>query len=250
MKKLIVSGCSFTFEKWNWPTFVAKHFKLGDGDLINVGMGSQGNGLIAKKLIHQVSQQLKHHKPEELMVGVMWSGVDRFEFHSEERYNSGNWGNNQGAKNVYNPTRIADDYNWYIINPGWSEMPDSHPLMEAYYQYFHSDIGAMIKTLESILLVQWFLKENKVPYFMTTYMDIFNKYETNIMDSPDIKYLYELIDFKRFIPVKGCFDFVFEHFPEGIPDGKNAWYGRHPLESGHKFFADNAVVPFLDRKLI
>ena len=48
MKKVIVSGCSFTFEDWNWPKYLIKHLNVPTRDLINVGMASQGNGLISK----------------------------------------------------------------------------------------------------------------------------------------------------------------------------------------------------------
>ena len=50
MKKvLIASGCSFTFENWNWPGHLSGNLGL---EIINVGMGSQGNGLISRKLIY------------------------------------------------------------------------------------------------------------------------------------------------------------------------------------------------------
>jgi hypothetical protein len=73
-KKLIASGCSFTFEPWSWPTPTSQLLNM---DLINVGMGSQGNGLISKKIIYTVDKELKKTKPEDILVGIMWSGIDR-----------------------------------------------------------------------------------------------------------------------------------------------------------------------------
>ena len=42
-------------------------------------MGSQGNGMIARKAIWAVHEQLKTTPPEQLLVGIMWSGPSRSE---------------------------------------------------------------------------------------------------------------------------------------------------------------------------
>jgi len=45
-------------------------------------MGSIGNGLIAKQIIYQTTQLLKINKPEDILVGIMWSGIDRHEIYT------------------------------------------------------------------------------------------------------------------------------------------------------------------------
>jgi len=245
MKKVVVSGCSFTFEDWNWPTFLVNHLNVPTKDLINVGMASQGNGLISKKLIYAVNKVLENTNPEDILVGIMWSGVDRIDFHSENNYSSKDWGNNGHVDNIHNPTNVAVDKKWYFINPGWDTLENPHPLMDSYYRYFHSNIGMLVNTIQSILLVQWFLKEKGVKYFMTTYMDIFGKYPKEVMESEEIKYLYQLIDFDNFINVDGCYEFVSQNYPSGMPpEEKDA---IHPLKSGHEFFVDNAVIPHINK---
>jgi len=243
MKKLVVSGCSFTFEKWNWPAYVAQYLGLDLDSITNVGMGSQGNGLIAKKAIYAVTEELKHFSSEELLVGIMWSGPDRFAFYSEDVYRSKNWGNNAMVSNIENPTRIGTDSHqkWYILNPGWDGLPGGPEVGYYYYRYFHSNIGARIATLESILLTQWFLQDKGVKYFMTSYMDIFQKHDPNLWSYPDLKYLYDLVDFSKFLPTIGCYEYLKENFPEGVPTGD----GFHPFESGHKYFTNHCIVPFL-----
>lgn len=245
MKKLVVSGCSFTFEDWNWPRFLGECYGLSLKDIVNVGMGSQGNGLISKKLIYAVTKELETQNPKDLMVGIMWSGVDRVDFHSENNYNSGNWGNNGHISNISNPTNVAEEKKWYVLNPGWGLNKDSHPLMDNYYEHYHSNVGAMVNTIQCILITQWFLKEKKVPYFMTTYMDIFNMYDKEFLNNPEIKYLYDLIDFSKFLPIRGCFEYIKTNFPEGMPECNNEYDGHHPLENGHKFFSENAIAPFI-----
>ena len=54
--------------------------EINDYNLLNVAMPCQGNHIIAQKVIYNVNQQLKTKKSEEIIVGVMWSGVDRHNF--------------------------------------------------------------------------------------------------------------------------------------------------------------------------
>ena len=102
-KTILVSGCSFTFEPWCWPTFTTNELET---NLINVGLASQGNSLISKKLIYNTDKFLKSNSNEDLVVGVMWSGIDRHDFHIDEEIKLANidgW--------LENPTKIIDDKN-------------------------------------------------------------------------------------------------------------------------------------------
>jgi hypothetical protein len=103
----------------------------------------------------------------------------------------------------------------------------------------------LINTIHSILLVQWYLKEKGIKYFMTTFMDIFNRYPKNILESEDVSYLLELIDFNNFLNVDGCYEHVSKNFPSGMPNSENP--GIHPLESGHKYFTDTVIIPHLNK---
>lgn len=241
MKRLVVSGCSFTFENWNWPTYTAQSLST---ELTNVGMGSQGNGIIARKLIFALKQLLKTENPENIIVGVMWSGVDRHdEYISVKGHhtapNMSKWRNVNGF--MENPTSItAHDYrkNWVIMNPHWEDEYST-----TWYRTFHSYVGSWVKTLESILLVQYFCKEKGIEYFMTTYMDIFKDFDKNDLD---LSYLYEEIDFEKFIPISGCYEWVKQNCgKEGLPEG----YGIHPTPYGHQKFNEDVIIPFLRDKI-
>lgn len=233
-KTFIASGCSFTFEPWNWPTFVAQEF---DMHLINVGMASQGNGLIAKKAIYKVQELLNQgYKNENIIVGIMWSGIDRYEIYDEKSKplnNTDGW--------IENPTSItgnADDRNWVILNYGWKT-----DKARQWYGNLHSHIGAVIHTFEQILLTQWFLERNNINYFMTTFMDIFGKIPKDTMLNPDVKYLFDMIDFTKFLPVDGENEWLIEHYPVvGVPIKD----GIHPYEFGHKMFAKEVISPIVN----
>jgi hypothetical protein len=240
-KILIASGCSFTFESWNWPTFVANEM---DYDLLNVAMASIGNGLISKKIIYNVEKLLKYKSSKDIIVGIMWSGIDRYEFYtnnSKKTPNIDGW--------VENPTNIVDDEkNWLIVNHHWQTFHSKN-----WYSNFHTDIGASIETIKDILLTQWYLERNRVKYFMSTYLDIFNKQFTQeIIENPDVQYLYKMIDFTKFLPINGCYEWVEENHEEyGInkPD-LNGFIDTHPTKFGHEKFSQEVVIPFIKNNLL
>lgn len=244
MKKkiLIVGGCSFTFEDWNWPGHLSR---ILNRSLVNDGMASQGNGLISRKLIYSLTEALKEHTPEEIMVGIMWSGVDRHEFYDTKNESAIYW----GWKNVENldsrlknPTEVVPGYKtWYILNHHWDNKESIN-----FYGNFHNPISSMIYALEYILITQMFLKKNNIYYFMSTYMDIFSNDE--LMNHPEIKYLFNLIDFSKFLPVKGCHEWVKDNYANsgGFNDpDENNYIGIHPTSYGHEMFTKNVILPFL-----
>lgn len=239
-KIFLASGCSFTFEPWNWPSFVSEKMNY---NLINVGMASQGNGLIGKKIIYNVDKLLKKYNSEDIIVGVMWSGIDRNDFHTDD---SSRMSNVNGW--IENPTHIVDGHkNWEITNYMWETKKS-----KLWYEYFHTHVGSIIQTIQNILMVQWYLEKNNVKYFMTTYMNIFgDPHIKHLITTPEVEYLYKMIDFNRFIPIKGCYEWVKENYnEEGMPGvDKYGNHGIHPTEFGHIKFANEVVVPFVKENI-
>jgi len=236
MKKLIVGGCSFTFEDWCWPTHLANSLEV---ELVNLGMGSQGNDLIKKTIIAQVEEELKAHQPQDLLVGIMWTGVDRWSYRSDNTQADTNWGYTTIANKINNPRSIVSGTNthWFFMNSHWDNIQST-----LYYKNFHSHIGSMIETLEDVMFTQLYLKSKNIKYFMTTYMDIFgNKTNIDLKNNLETAYLYDNIDFSKFLPIKGCYEYIVDNYPEGMPkDG-----GDHPIESGYNFFTKKVILPFL-----
>jgi len=110
-KVLVTAGCSFSEcvnydvnhleENKTWPIFLRENLQA---EHHSAAMGSQGNGLISRRTQYRVHELLKTHAPEDILVGVMWSGRDRFEFFFEQPIefttNIDGW--------IENPTRVAD----------------------------------------------------------------------------------------------------------------------------------------------
>lgn len=252
-KTLIAGGCSFTGESWNWPGPVSKEKGL---ELVNVGLGSIGNDLISRRVIHAVSEQLLTKTPEELLVGVMWSGPDRKVIYTGDtspRFNLNGW--------MENPTwSIPGHSNWLILNPHW----ETKEAID-WYGTFHDPVWAMVETLEHVLRVQWYLTSLGIDYFMTTYLDIFAlgeeieshlngrippyrvQYTKPIMENENVKALYRLVDFSKFLPVTGCFEWLrINHGENSFDDTHKREAVIHPNTLGHKIFANEVIIPFID----
>lgn len=239
MKTLITSGCSFSYPEnfseflITWPRHL--HNLLPEYNAIYHGMGSQGNGLISRRVIYEVNSQLSQGvRPEDMLVGIMWSGTDRHDIYNpsiatelRKQKHIENW--------VHNPIGFIPDIlgNWVILSPAWHFEENTE-----YYRHIHSIIGGTVTTLEHILRVQWFLKSHKIKYFMTTFTDeVFNS--DNIKDA-ECKYLYDQIDFTSFLPVSSEHTWINQ---SSLPF-KTAGY-NHPDSEQHKLFTDSVIYPWL-----
>jgi hypothetical protein len=236
LKHLIASGCSFTFEPWNWPTFVAQDLNL---ELTNVGMASTGNGLISRKVIIQVEELLKTLDPSEILVGVMWSGPDRI--HKFKDPNSSpipvvsDW--------IENPTNLWPDGEkvWEIGNGAWDTEFD-----QAFLKYIHTNEDVYMNTIDNILLVQNYLKSKNIKYFMSTFVNIFKHIE---FLHKDVKNYFEFVDLSTFADTKGCWEWCKFHENKEQYIGRenfNLEYG-HPYEAGHEAYAKEVLLPFIKR---
>jgi hypothetical protein len=205
-------------------------------------MGSQGNGLISRGIIYNVTQALKTHQPKDILVGVMWSGSDRHDFRCTDPNLLGFV--TKRIKNGWmkNPTGFVKDAdpNWVILNKGWD-----NPEAEAYYRTFHDNIGSSIYSIEHVLRTQWFLQSRGVPYFFSDYIDN-NLVAVENLQHDEVKYLYEQIDRGQYLPVTSEYNWVRNNskllhlWPtEAL---KGPW---HPKTEHHKEFTDQVIMPWL-----
>ena len=246
MKKythLIAGGCSFTttegINNKNWPLYAAKQLEC---DLYNTAATSQGNGLIAARLIHGIHDLLLQGvSPESMLVGIVWSGVDRMEFfhahagppianesfirrflHSDER------------GDCY--PSIADEHGYWEIANAFFDTPRS----TLWYENFHNDVGSVIRTYEKIHWVQCFLENHNIDYFMSTYTNYV--LEHGFDDNEYVKWIRDSINYDKFLPDRS----LHETFN---PDAEGHMYGvmDHPDPQQSENFALNHVVPFVER---
>ena len=235
MKQLITGGCSFSEcigHPGTWPRHLAD--ALPGYQHTSTAIGSQGNGLISRRVIYQVTETLKHTAAQDILVGIMWSGPDRHDFYINsvpEMFESDGW--------MENPTKFIKDSPgaWAIMNNGWK----MHHA-KIYFTEFHTQVGSLIYTFEHILRTQWFLKQHGIKYFMTTYTrEVIPDY---VKTWADIKHLCNEVNFSNFLPVIGeyewCRDYSGLEFP--MPNDK------HPSVEQHREFTQQIILPFLKEK--
>ena len=234
VKVLITSGCSFSDTAWDktWPVHLAKFFP--EVEKKELGLGSSGNGLISRKVIYEVSCALQKYKPEEILVGVMWSNRDRSEFYTRDKLDHENTDGWRQNPNSFIP---GTNKSWNLIHWGWK-----NHYSKLYYTNFHDNIGSLIYTYEHILRTQWFLKVYNIPHFMSNITEeLFNN---GITQEPDVKHLHDLIDKQNFLPVQGEHEWARDF--SGLPFASDDSF--HPSSAQHKLFVDNVIIPFLEEK--
>ena len=249
-KLLLTGGCSFS-ECINshidtWPRHLYRSLEsLGYSEHRSSAMGSQGNGLISRGIIYDVTQALKTHRPEDILVGVMWSGSDRHDFRCTDPNLLGFVTKQIKNGCMKNPTSFVKDAtpNWVILNKGWDG-----PEAKTHYRMFHDDIGSSIYSIEHVLRTQWFLQSRGVPYFFSDYIDN-NLVAVENLQHDEVKYLYEQIDRGQYLPVTSEYNWVRNNskllhlWPtEAL---KGPW---HPKTEHHKEFTDQVIMPWLQLK--
>lgn len=229
---LITGGCSFSetltsFVK-TWPYWLENLTNL---NLVSTGMGSQGNGMISRKVIHAVHEQLKQTCADDILVGIMWSGPSRHEQYNSEKIdfkrNIDGW--------EENPSSYVDQDQggWIIYNNHWKITQAQN-----FYKYMYDPIYSQVLTLEHIIRVQNYLKLHNIKYFMSTY----TKEVLRIKENPNLDHLYEQIDFDYFLPCVGELEWCIEN-----TSGPFAPDGQHPSDDQHRQFTDELIIPWIEQ---
>lgn len=237
MKILITSGCSFSDPKsiypMTWPNQLSEF--LGDEyESIHTGRSSQGNGLISRKLIYTVQKALENNtNPNDILVGIMWSGPNRYDFHNDsDVYKE----IKPELPTIENPTGFVDDKkNWIIFNHHWNTVN-----CQTYYKNFTDPVFCQLTTIEHILRTQWFLERNNIKYFMSMHMDTVLSKE--LITHPEISYLYKQINFNTFLPIDSQLEWCTKYSNLDLPDN------MHPSTEQNKKFTDDVIIPFLKEK--
>jgi len=240
-KILVAAGCSFTqfhldsIEE-NWPVSLGKELNY---HTFYEGAGAAGNDFICRRLIHRLINCLKEYNPEDILVGVMWSGVTRKSVILQNTGYSFKFFN--GNAHFQNPNNIAEECNHYFLHPYWDD-----ELSTAYYKHFFDELGSYVYTIENILKAQWFLKLNKIKYFFTTHHESsfdgsnFKQYH----DNPEVKYLLDEIDFSNFLPISNMDDWNRNEsgftYHDRNPD--------HPTPEMSRKFTETIILPHLKSK--
>lgn len=240
IKCLITAGCSYSQypnTDTTWPFHLNEW--LQPEKVVYSGQGAAGNGIIRRHVVYNVIESLKTYKPEEILVGIVWSEHSRKEVYSKT--------NIPNAKNIFygnqnycTPVRIVDKNNYYLINPWWDD-----EFTINYKRFLYRKENTVLETIEHILAVQDFLKNLGIKYFMSKYdYDCMDEYPFNnqiIKGDKDLEFFYSLIDQSTWLPIENLY--AWSKFESGFDFARPP--DPHPSTEQQKAFTDRVIVPFL-----
>lgn len=264
---LITSGCSFTEVSptyKTWPYWLTK--KRPEWTHYNEATGGSGNDLISRRTIYRIQKLLQDGiTPENITVLMMWSGIRRNELYIDRKLAHALLTPLNYKKELLFTTFMDDavqEKEW-LYNSAWDFKADDVSAADFVLQI---EFG-IIRSLEHILRVQWFLEKHNIKCCMMTYMDIFSAgmfdpikkqpiplIKTRLTKDrvPEAKFLWDMIDFDKFLFLKtkfskysGLLEYCLENeggwqYPEMVKD-------CHPHESMHQLFVDQVLLPRIEK---
>ena len=249
-KIFVTSGIALNNVKNNWQSVCKENLNC---ELLDLTEEKIGNALISRKLIYKVNELIKTHKPEDIIVGVMWTIPD-----IHERYLSDGKNDSYVGKSNTDLTSVVDGIkNWRVLD---YDSTTSSEDCDLYFKVFYNWLQSYVLSLEHILRTQWFLKRLGVKYFMTSYLDISNneenylkiikklkerrKYSLNILSYSEVVYLFDMLQKSTFLPINGMLEWLQEQYPnESFEDSEKLI----PNQFGHEKFATEMIIPFLKK---
>lgn len=274
VKYLVTSGCSFSIgENECWPKWLSN--LLNSNVLYVCGQSSAGNDWIAMSTIYKVQKLLADGvKPNEILVAVMWSGIDRTSIFISDSETTEFKNLINDTRRQKNPVSLETGLSETVNSSGWllgsgiCQFDNRHinRFKNKYLSTFVNNEWLMIKSINCWLQLQWFCKSYGIRLINQTYMNIWNfplyKYKDKsqhrfcssrrmiISSDPlpkfyetykeNVSYLYELLDLDDWIFFRdydGLYEYTFVNNLEYEEDQ------FHPSAAAHKHYVENFLWP-------
>ncbi len=250
VKALLTSGCSFSehFTKWStkrtWPAFVADHFVNSDL-ILHTGMGSTGNDLIARKAVFMCSQALEKYAGNEIVLLLMWSGLARKAFLTDNRTNIFTAEHFRSAhdtitisqgSNYLNEIVDTNQPSWIWFNPSWLNDPG----VNNWYVDYDNDHQQFDATLWNMLQVQNFCKLHGIQYHWMTMNNELDRFIDMYGENFYSSYLIKQLDMTNRVCTLGEYEWTLQHHPDKFLEDK-----MHPSPDAHELFTESVIVPYL-----
>lgn len=254
VKALVTSGCSFSehYSKVGtvscWPGVMSERFEFEFQ--AHLGMGGCGNDIIARKAIYGCKQALETHQPDDIMLIVMWSGLARKAFLTDNRNNIVKAIDVKEVMNHPMQGSTLDNVElgrnvpaWVWFNPG-TELYGP----QRWYLLYDNDYQQLESTLWNMLAVQSFCAQHNIKYFWMTMnndmeetMGRLDKTVQNLHSD----YLFELLDKTNRIHPIGMYEWTLWNRMKGFQED-----GFHPTVESHKKFVEQVMLPFFEQNNI
>lgn len=259
IKYLVTGGCSFSDNiGLRWPHYLSKALNL---KLNNRGQGSCGNDWISKSVIYQIYQLLNSDtKPEEILVVVMWSGIDRKSLFVNEQdtinfnnlLNLDRWNMNRINFIDSEPNNITrvNNIDGYVVGSASCKFKNNiinEYKKNAILDYFPNESLA-IESYENFLRLQWFCSSYNIKLYNLTAWNIMIYPESFVHPKlskltkdiyRNVTHLYDLIDFNKWIfwnDYGGLYEYT--------RDNKLTFYSDnvHPSPESHNHYVQNFLT--------
>lgn len=234
----------------SWAPWLALELGIPLKSLTNYAMGSQGNQMIARNIVHGVEALLAKEVPvKDILVGVAWSGIDRGSSYTslvdpnyfEEASNRAGW--------MVNPVQFLEEsertVGWKIYNHHWAN-PWAKPLHEdskLYYNVYNETSTFAIESAERIHWVQEYLNSKGIDYFFTNMSiqaSIFGPATQQISDKHVTKTI-DLIDRSKYCEWLGIAEWQANYMND------DEWLERHPSTYSSYMYMKDQILPYLEK---
>jgi hypothetical protein len=176
MNKVVnTMGCSFSCN--SYPQILQEKYNI---NVDSMARHSCGNEHIMRRRIWASYRHFKKYKTyENLYFIVQWSGLHRVEklVTKKETIEYDDYVKNAEVTPIVN----WDDWDngikesGWLFGTGWFHLP----IWKKWFRFFETDEFAFIRTMESILTLQHFFKNNKITHKMILMENIFNDYSVD-----------------------------------------------------------------------
>jgi len=196
-KLVITSGCSFTagaeLEDYvdNWEkgleesklvwSYKIKEKLWPDADFLNVSKSGGSNATITKKTLYYTNKMLEQYDPKDIVVLVMWTGVDRREWRLTNKNNldyemsdfkyENTTASDASILSKINVKNIMKEY----YHPVWTNFRKKtlienklSSVILNYYRNFVNKESSLYDALKNIEYLSLFLENNNIPYYYTS----------------------------------------------------------------------------------
>lgn len=245
IKKLIVSGCSFTENQGSWAYNLAERYDL---ELVNLAWPGAGNSHVAWSLISYLERNQKNL--DECMIGIMWTHPIRKDFIFEI---------NPLYKDQEMYTYNYDQYNRLVMLGDMVKKYDFFSSRLVKQELIKEELGGR-GNKSAITFTDWFTKINLVSYLLRKNINFFQTMFHNYFTESDLlvnktnwhwqqiyRYLEELekLDLKPELT-----NWIDLHSKEYL--GEYAYHNNllcednyHPSKDGHKKWTEEILIPKL-----
>lgn len=229
---VVVNGCSMTYgdelrdrHRSGWPGLVANHF---GAELVNLGACAGSNQRVVRQTVELLPGFVAERglRPDQVLYLAMWSRLNRAEVYS-------------GAPDLHGGLPdCVDDAGWLRIHPTY--IPRRDPRAIAWYRHLQTDHGDAAQFMSQWVMFDAWLASTGVNYGFLWAFD---------PDPVLAQHFSRHVDQLRRDRILGAgadtlggpsLFSVGQRLGDLGPD-------RHPLERSHATYADETLMPWLDR---